>query len=214
MIVAKFIRGEFRYMDGGPFRVPQPTERRSASVRQSSSQRSSRVDVPSSRSKEETSSHKKGEALRPLPTSSGKRPLHRLLLPGAAVLTALLLGALGGWSAFSYFGQGGVPSVDAERYQAVSLANGQTYFGKLTPNKGGYVVLRDIYYLQEQAPQQSSGQASSSAAEATAQLTKRGEAVYGPDDEMVISKDQIFFIENLKKDSAVVKLIEEYQQSE
>lgn len=196
-------------MDGGPFRVPQSPERRSASPRQSSSQRPSRSDVSKTATTEAASVSKSEPTQGSSSPKQQERPVfRRFLAPLGIGLLVFGVGVAGGWAVSSYVSQNGMPALDDSRYQAVSLANGQTYFGQLSSNGGGYVVLRDIYYLQEQAS------ANSSDDSATAQLTKRGEAVYGPEDEMIISKDQIFFVENLKQDSAVVQLIEEYQQSE
>lgn len=202
-------------MDGGPFRVPQSPERRPASPRQSSPQRSSRPSVQKPAATKEGPAPMSGS---PRSSLGQQKPtfLRRFAAPVAIGLLMFALGAIGAWAVSAYVDHNGIPALDDSRYQAVSLANGQTYFGKLTSDGGDYVVLRDIYYLQEQAPQSStdSDSGSSAASNATAQLTKRGDAVYGPEDEMIISRDQIFFVENLKKDSAVVQLIKEYQQSE
>lgn len=213
MIVAKFYKRRI-HMDGGPFRVPQSPERRSASPRQSSSQRSSRTSPPKPVAEKEVAVPRGGSP-RGAQEQQERPFVRRFLVPIATGLLILGLGVAGGWAVSSYAGQGAMPALDKGRYQAVSLANGQTYFGQLASKPGGYVVLRDIYYLQEQTPQRATDNSDSAAdSSATAQLTKRGEAVYGPEDEMIISKDQILFVENLKQDSAVVQLIEEYQQSE
>ena len=45
------------------------------------------------------------------------------------------------------------------------------------------------------------------------QLIKLGSEIHGPDDEMIINKDQVLFFENLKTDSTVAKSIASYQKS-
>lgn len=42
------------------------------------------------------------------------------------------------------------------------------------------------------------------------QLIKLGQEVHGPEDEMILSKDQVLFIENLKPDGKVAKTIAEH----
>jgi len=43
-------------------------------------------------------------------------------------------------------------------------------------------------------------------------LIKLGSEIHGPDDEMIVSKDQILFFENLKKDSQVSASIDKYSK--
>ena len=106
-------------------------------------------------------------------------------------------------------------SIDNGRYQAVFLSNGQVYFGKLHTYNGEYMKLSNIYYLQTKTTTDTSSnnpQTTSSQSDANVQLIKLGSEIHGPDDEMVISKDQILFFENLKKDSQVTKSIEKYNK--
>lgn len=105
-------------------------------------------------------------------------------------------------------------SIDNGRYQAVFLSNGQVYFGKLHTYNGEYMKLSDIYYLQTKTKTETDSnnpQATSSQSDTNVQLIKLGSEIHGPDDEMVVSKDQILFFENLKKDSQVTKSIEKYK---
>lgn len=97
-------------------------------------------------------------------------------------------------------------------YQAVFLANGQVYFGKLSEPNSQYVTLKDIYYLQV-VQQQLQGQQYSQQTGQSPQvsLVKLGNELHGPEDEMKISRTQILFYEELKPDSQVVKAIKDYQ---
>jgi hypothetical protein len=88
-------------------------------------------------------------------------------------------------------------------YQAVFLANGQVYFGKIISDKGGYITLNNIYYLQAVQPIQGS-----SAESQPFSLVKLGKELHGPADIMYINKSQVLFYEDLRADSNVVKTIE------
>ena len=94
-------------------------------------------------------------------------------------------------------------------YQAVFLTNGQVYFGQISNTESNYVTLKDIYYLQV-GPQQGSG-ADVSQSQQSISLVKLGNELHGPEDEMHISRSQILFYEDLKKDGSVVKAIDAYK---
>lgn len=95
---------------------------------------------------------------------------------------------------------------DKDKYQAVFLANGQVYFGKLSGLNGTYANLNDVYYIQTN-PQQAS--TPSPSPQPNLSLVQLGDELHGPEREMQISRTQIVFWENLKDDSKVVKAIEE-----
>jgi hypothetical protein len=98
-------------------------------------------------------------------------------------------------------------------YSAVFLTNGQVYFGKLYSSSNS-VDLRDIYYLQ--VNQQQNLQSGTKATDATTQpdisLVKLGNELHGPNDRMLINKDQVLFTESLKSDSKVVTAINDYKK--
>lgn len=99
-------------------------------------------------------------------------------------------------------------------YQAVFFTNGQVYFGKLQSLSGGYLKLTDIFYLQTKAstPSHSSNpQATSDQSTPDVQLMKLGNEIHGPEDEMIIDKDQVLFYENIKNNSKVSTSIARYQ---
>lgn len=107
-------------------------------------------------------------------------------------------------------------AIDSSKYQAVFLTNGQVYFGKMQPMNGGYMRLTDIYYLQTQSNSSSSSNSnlqSNDNQKSDVQLIKLGNEIHGPNDEMIISKDQILFFENLKKDGKVAESIAKYQSA-
>ncbi|MFA6159497.1 MAG: hypothetical protein WC678_00195 [Parcubacteria group bacterium] len=112
---------------------------------------------------------------------------------------------------FVFFGKNRNTSsiVDAGKYQAVFLTNGQTYFGKVSNEKSAYVSLSDVYYLVLKRPlqnQQQDGEQPQEQPKSEYSLVKLGKEMHGPIS-MSINKDQILFIENLADDSKVVSTI-------
>lgn len=94
-------------------------------------------------------------------------------------------------------------------WRAVFLANNQVYFGKLyAPWFSSTATLTHIYYLQMGQALQPQDANSANAAQPQIKLVKLGNELHGPQDEMVIPKQQILFWENLKSDSPVVKTIQ------
>lgn len=91
------------------------------------------------------------------------------------------------------------------RWQAVFLANGQVYFGKITSVNRNEITLKNIYYLQKNESQKKFFKTPFSD---NVKLIKLGGEIHGPDDMMIISKLQILFTENLRADSTVVKQIQ------
>ncbi len=96
------------------------------------------------------------------------------------------------------------------QYQAVFLANGQVYFGKLSGSSKKYVTLTDVYYLQVQDQKDDKNQ--NQLSQDNTQLIKLGEELHGPEDEMKISQSEISFWENLKDDSKIVEAIKDYKK--
>jgi hypothetical protein len=112
--------------------------------------------------------------------------------------------------------RGDAPAIDTKKYQAIFLRNGQIYFGKLTPVNKDYMKLNDVFYLRTQST--GSDEAKDSQADATnsqgdVQLIKLGNEVHGPDDEMVVNRNEVMYYENLKADGKVSQAIEKYKSS-
>ncbi|MGY4893723.1 MAG: hypothetical protein ACO1N2_03470 [Candidatus Saccharimonadota bacterium] len=105
--------------------------------------------------------------------------------------------------------------IDSGKYQAVFFTNGQVYFGKLSPLSGGYLKLEDIYYLQTKTDDASSNPQETATETANdVELIKLGNEIHGPEDEMIVNKDQVLFFENLKQDSRVSQSIKTYQSQQ
>jgi hypothetical protein len=99
------------------------------------------------------------------------------------------------------FAPGAAEVIDHAAYQAVFLANGSTYFGKLQVQGDEWFVLTDVFYL-------------SSSDQNGTQLIKRGSEPQGPKEPMIIPKQQILFIENLRDDGDIVTAIRKFKSGE
>ncbi len=137
-----------------------------------------------------------------------------IIVPIIVVIVIVVL-VIAGLLIFSKTKNGGT-GIDSGKYQAVFFTNGQVYFGKLSSQNDNYMKLTDIFYLQTQAseeegdsknPQQTTNDQSGNV-----QLIKLGNEVHGPEDEMIISRDQVLFYENLKKDGKVSQKIDEFNK--
>lgn len=110
--------------------------------------------------------------------------------------------------------------IDQGKYQAVFLTNGQVYFGKVSSHNSSYIEVVDIYYLQvrpvlQQSEEQNNTNSTAPAEQKTElSLVKLGNELHGPLDRMMINKDQVVFIEDLKDDSKVTDAIKRYQQGQ
>ncbi|MEK6227007.1 MAG: hypothetical protein AABM40_12045 [Chloroflexota bacterium] len=91
--------------------------------------------------------------------------------------------------------------IDRNAYQAVFLANGATYFGKLEEQGDSWFLLSDVFYL-------------SASDQTGTQLIKRGSEPQGPREPMIIPKEQVLFIENLRDDSDIVTLIKKFKSGQ
>jgi len=85
-------------------------------------------------------------------------------------------------------------------YQAVLLANGSVYFGKLSRAWSDYPVLTDVYYLQSVT--------NNDTKQTSNVLVKRGKEWHGPD-HMVLNAKEIVLIEPVGESSKVAQLIAE-----
>jgi hypothetical protein len=89
-------------------------------------------------------------------------------------------------------------------YQAVVLNNGSVYYGKLESPASMYPVLRDIFYVVRKE--------SSETRQLTNVLVRRGQELHGPD-HMVLNRASIVFIEPVRQDSEIGKLIAQESKS-
>lgn len=108
---------------------------------------------------------------------------------------------------------GNVPAenkyVNKKTLQAVFLNNGQVYFGNIRSLNEKYVRVSNIYYLRVNQQVQPN-QTNTNAAAQDISLVKLGCELHGPDDQMLINRDQVTFWENLKTDGQVAKAVTEF----
>lgn len=142
-----------------------------------------------------------------------KKSQKKFILTLAGVLVAVLVVVLSGWYLYR---SSTAATIDGNKYQAVFFTNGQVYFGKLNQVNANYFKLTDVFYIQaqesESTPNESENPQETSNDSTDIRLIKLGSEVHGPDDEMIISKEQILFFENLKKDGRVSDSIIKYNR--
>ena len=120
-----------------------------------------------------------------------RQSLQRTLL-GVAIGAVILVLLFVAWQQRDRLGSvlapGAGASIDRSTYQAVFLAGGQVYFGRLSTAGDDYLLLDDVFYLPQQEPQADAN---------VGQLIKRGNELHGPSEPMIIPVLQVLFIENL-----------------
>lgn len=87
------------------------------------------------------------------------------------------------------------------RYQAVFLANGQTYFGHYLERLGPYVKVEHAFYITQQ-PTAEEGQTPES------RIIRRGSELHQPLPFVLIPKSAILFVEDLRADSQVAQFMD------
>ena len=193
-------------MDGGPFRSGRPAERRVAS-RPEQAYRQPEESQPVMEAPRQV--HRA-----PAARHQDEKPgfFKRFLWP--LIGLAVVLAGIGGWFVWSNMNSGPT-GIDSSKYQAVFFANGQSYFGKLQAFNGDYMKLKDVFYLKTQPNDKTAAdnQATTDQNSSDLQLIKLGDEIHGPEDELVISKDQILYYVNLKSDGKVAQAIKKFHGS-
>jgi hypothetical protein len=151
------------------------------------------------------------EAIREDKKPRGPRRKKRLLIIIIAIVVVIGL-AIGGYVAWQNK-QNATTGINSSEYQAVFFTNGQVYFGKLQSFNSQYLKLTDIFYLQTQSTDSTNPQETSTDTSSNVQLIKLGNEINGPEDEMIIARDQVLFYENLKSSGKVATSIAQYQKS-
>lgn len=137
-----------------------------------------------------------------------KKSKTKLIVSGIIALAVVILGICG----WMWFKGNTSEGIDNSKYQAVFFTNGQVYFGKLKPFNDKYLKLTNVYYLQNKTEEADSKNPQATAEDGSdVQLIKLGNEVHGPADEMIISRDQVLFFENLKSDGKVSESIGQFQ---
>ena len=184
-------------LDGGPSRVQQSLDRRPAPraepVRRQPLPAQDSPTLDSGYVKEKGDSQRSEVAV-------VKKP-QRLLV--VVIILAVLACFVAGYLWLQRDSVGSV--IDSDKYQAVFLTGGNAYYGKLEAINDGYFRLSEVFYIQSNAEGDTGDQGGSM------QLIKSGNEPRGPEDAMIISRDQVLFFENLKADGKVSELIRNYK---
>ena len=137
-----------------------------------------------------------------IPVSALRRIFVMLLVLIALILLVLVVRTqLFRAGISTLFAPGAAEVIDHNAYQAVFLTNGSTYFGKLDPQGDQWFVMTDVFYL-------------SVSDQNGTQLIKRGSEPQGPREPMIIPRDQILFIENLRDDGDIVTAIKKFKSGQ
>lgn len=200
-------------MENGPFRMGNAAgSGRSTSGRPAANKSAMEAAAPVERGSEGVPRepvHRAGSSASHHPKP--KKGKAKLIVSGVIVLVVLALVACG----WLWFKGNTSEGIDGSKYQAVFFTNGQVYFGKLKPFNDKYMKLTDVYYLQNKTEEADSKNPQATAQEGSdVQLIKLGNEVHGPTDEMIISRDQVLFFENLKSDGKVSESISQFQNKQ
>src|SRR5438132_1430820 len=122
----------------------------------------------------------------------GRRAIARNVL--AALVAFALAFVLFRWWDFT------LPSVGGAKYQAVFLANGQTYFGRYLDRLGAYVKVENAYYIQQTRTEDESAPPES-------KLIRRGSELHQPADGLHIRRDKVLAVERVDLASPVAQAI-------
>lgn len=156
---------------------------------------------PTSPSAEEPKPHPSLRPAGPRPPRSGGGQSFGVLL---LVIVAVAAGF--------FWMRGTSLSAYGEEWQAVFLTNGQVYFGQVDKQNNVELVLKEIYYLQVTRPLQQTAEGETQAnPQGELSLVKLGNELHGPTDAMVVNRDHVLFVEDLKEDSNVVQAISNYK---
>ena len=100
------------------------------------------------------------------------------------------------------------------KYQAVFLDNDQVYFGKISSSLNSpFVTLKEVFYLQINQDLQPVPEGAPTQPRFV--LVKLGQQeIHGPKSEMLINRNHVLFIEDLRDDSQVVQGIAQFQESQ
>jgi len=201
-------------MDNGPFRVPQPADRRVVSSRPEPTQRQAEAVSPAQPEPQPIAPARPTHRSASTPKVSKDRKSKPFILLIVALILIVAIGLV------MYVTQANskntATAIDGSKYQAVFFTNGQVYFGRLKPFNDESMKLTDIYYLQTKTATDtdSANPQKTAVNQNDVQIIKLGNEIHGPEDEMIISKYQMLFYENLKPDSKVAESIATFKKSQ
>jgi len=181
-------------MDGKPYRLSRPSERRAAET-------THRQEAPqppvSSQPAQRATSHRASE--------TKKSPKGLMVI---IIVLIIIIVAGGGWLGWNHLRNTNV-GIDSGRYQAVFLTNGQVYVGKLSSQSNGYMQMTKVYGMQTGNSTDAADTNKQTQTDGGYKLVRLSNGLLGSEDAMTLSRDQILYYENLKPNSKVVQLIKQ-----
>jgi hypothetical protein len=136
-----------------------------------------------------------------------KQYSYKITTSGWLVLAIIILAVVGGVLFFISHRSGGLDK-NRSTWQAIFLDNKEVYFGQVISENENSLIVRNVYYMQDNVPLQQGADAEKLK---NFSIIKLGKEAHGPFDEMRINRSHVIFVEDLRADSNVVKAIEEYQ---
>jgi hypothetical protein len=129
----------------------------------------------------------------------------KVLLLGAVILSGIIVTAM---VTMQWYRSEQLPE-----YSAIFLTNDQVYFGRLADEDENFLTLTSVYYLKASASinPESTNLTTEENSNITLALVKLGNELHGPKDKMLINRDHILFIEELRPDGRVIAALKEYE---
>jgi len=94
-----------------------------------------------------------------------------------------------------------IPAPGRHTYQAVFLANGQTFFGRYYDRLGPYIKIVDAYYIQQTPDPNDPSKP------ADTRVVRRGNELHAPLPELLVPKSSVLFVEDLADASPIAALM-------
>lgn len=195
-------------LDGGPSRKSQATEQR-AGMRLHSSRRHEETAYPAAEP-QPVAAVPAAPVARSRARHQGRPRSWNGWVVAAAILVVV---AVIGWAVWDKTRLVGDAAIEKDKYQAVFMAGGQVYFGKLEILDAANMKLSQVFYIQSDSngTEGDGEDPQTTNADGGMRLIKLGEEVHGPEDAMIINRDQMLFYENLKPSGRVSQLIQNYK---
>lgn len=96
---------------------------------------------------------------------------------------------------------------------AVTLTNGQTYFGRLEKFGPRTIVLFTPFYLQVNASDDATVEETTATnPEAGLQLKKLSDDFHQPNDYLIVNRDEVLYWQHLNSSSPIIEAMVEYEQ--
>ena len=132
------------------------------------------------------------------------QPTSRFLpLAEKAIYICIIATVLLAMAKFGLYSVSNNQLINEDTYQAVTLSNGQTFFGKLKDNTLGNYVLIDVYYIQSQPNED----ATSEQVNVQTQLVPLTSDIHQPYNHIVLNRKHIIAWQNLQPSSPILNAI-------